>query len=517
MYDGPLRVVRALLVADLDIVSIHRSMKDVILAPDEAQFDSAVADVDAHELHALQQLDLARAAYSGDRTALDSLRQALIDWKPLRDRVITLVRAHDLENARLVTAGPGARYAADLFADADRVIAAADAQMQAFRQTASADARRLVEELSLLGVLAVLVGVAVAILNARNLAVPLTSLRSAMEALASGDDGTAIPALERGDEIGAMARSVRVFKANASEIVRLHAERTLLSETAAEERQKAMAALAGNFESSVRAVVDDVLKGASDMQETAQRLMNAAREMTEQALSVAASSGKTSANVQTVASAAEELSASVAEISRKVDHSVAITDRAVGRVEEAHKSLAGLAEAAQRIGDVVRLITDIASKTNLLALNATIEAARAGESGKGFAVVASEVKHLANQTARATEDITRQIDSIQASSSATVAAMDSVRETIGEMTQIAVDIADSVEQQGEAAKEIAANMHQAAMRTSDVSSTISEVTRTADETGKGAGRVLEAASALSGHGDALLTAVGGFVGTVQVG
>jgi methyl-accepting chemotaxis protein len=261
--------------------------------------------------------------------------------------------------------------------------------------------------------------------------------------------------------------------------------------------------------------VDDLLGAAGEMQGTANQLVVAAGRTAKQATSVAATSEQTSTNVQTVASATEELTASVSEIGRQVDYSVTIAGQAVGRVEEAHTTLAGLAVAAQRIGDVVRLITDIASRTNLLALNATIEAARAGESGKGFAVVASEVKNLAGQTARATEEITSQIDAIQASSLLAVTAMNSVRETIAEMNRIAAGISDSVEQQDSATQEIARNMQQAAIGTNDVSATISEVTRTADETGRGAGRVLEAAASLSRHGEALLAAVGSFLGAVR--
>ena len=226
------------------------------------------------------------------------------------------------------------------------------------------------------------------------------------------------------------------------------------------------------------------------MHSSAEAMTSTAEEASRQSTAVAAASEQASTNVQTVAAASEELSASIVEISRQVAQSASIAGRAVDEAAATNKSVQGLAEAAQKIGDVVKLINDIAGQTNLLALNATIEAARAGEAGKGFAVVASEVKSLANQTAKATEDIASQVDAIQSATNTPSRRSRASAKTIGEINEIATTIASAVEEQGAATKEISRNVQQAAPGTNDVSSNIAGVTQAAGETGQSAGQVL---------------------------
>jgi methyl-accepting chemotaxis protein len=230
---------------------------------------------------------------------------------------------------------------------------------------------------------------------------------------------------------------------------------------------------------------------------------------------MAKGSGEASRNVETVAAASEELSASIAEIGRQVAQAATITNRAVDEARKTDTTVQGLAEAAGKIGEIVKLINDIAGQTNLLALNATIEAARAGEAGKGFAVVASEVKNLATQTAKATEDISAQVNAVQSVTREAVEAIQLIGKTIGEVSSVATSIASAVEQQGAATQEIARNTQEAARRTQDVAGNVAGVTEGANATGRAADGVKSAAEALGQQSDRLRAQVDGFLSRIR--
>jgi methyl-accepting chemotaxis protein len=257
------------------------------------------------------------------------------------------------------------------------------------------------------------------------------------------------------------------------------------------------------FEANVKTVIGTVASAATELQSTAESMESIAKTTSERSAAVAAASEEASTNVQTVASAAEELSASISEISRQVSQSSKIAATAVETAKNADNRIQGLAQAAQKIGEVVELITSIADQTNLLALNATIEAARAGDAGKGFAVVAAEVKNLANQTAKATEEIGTQIGGIQSSTKEAVGAIGEISKIIGEISQTSSAIAAAVEEQGAATQEIARNVEQASKGTGEVASNVVEVTKAANETGQAAAQVLEAAGELSRQSEGL--------------
>ncbi len=349
----------------------------------------------------------------------------------------------------------------------------------------------------------------------RSISRPLGQLGSRMKALADGKLEGEIPGVGRGDEVGEMAATVQIFKDNAVRMRELEQSETETKTRAASERRTAMENLANDFERSVNGIVRTVSNAAAGMQSTAQSMTSTASDASARAATVGAASQTASSNVGTVASAAEELSGSVSEISRQVARSSEIASQAVGDAERTNATVQVLSTGAEKIGEVVKLIHSIAAQTNLLALNATIEAARAGESGRGFAVVASEVKALANQTAKATEEISGQVAAMQQSTSDAVSAINGITQTIAQMSEITNSISTSIEQQGEATREIARNIQQVAAGSNEINAHIGGVTSAAEATGKAASDVLSNARELDTQSGMLRSAVDGFLAKVR--
>lgn len=344
---------------------------------------------------------------------------------------------------------------------------------------------------------------------------PIRTLTEVMRNLSEGRLDHDVPYTKQGTEIGSMARKVEIFKKNAIDKKRMEMEQLALEEKSKEEKAKAMNELAGNFESSIGSVVTVVSAASSQMSSSAQSLSSTAEATSRQARAVSSAMSEASTNVQTVASATEELSLSVNEISRQVNEASAIASEAVQEAGLAHRQMDELSQASKKIGDVVKLISEIASQTNLLALNATIEAARAGDAGKGFAVVASEVKNLANQTAKATDDIQKQISDIQMATESAVGGIDRIGGTIERINTIQSSIAAAVEQQGSATKEISRNVQEAASRTLLVSNNIVDVSKALENTGTAATEMLSAAKGLSSQSEKLRTEVENFLMSVK--
>jgi methyl-accepting chemotaxis protein len=348
----------------------------------------------------------------------------------------------------------------------------------------------------------------------RRVAGPLVALRETTERLVQGDLSAAPLFANRQDEIGALAHALDAFREQAIAKVRIEGEQSAQRQ-AAEQRRVAVEGHIGGFESQVSAALAELDQASTQMNDTSATMLQIAERGASGVRDAEHASAEASNNVSGIAAATEELSASIAEIGRQVAQSTQVSLRAVEETQQTDETVRGLAESAGRIGDVVRLISDIAAQTNLLALNATIEAARAGEAGKGFAVVASEVKSLATQTAKATEEIGAQITQVRAVTQQAVNAIKQIRATIDEVNKVATTISASVEQQGAAMQEIARNTQLASDRTRDASLSVTVVSEGTSATMQSAEAVKAAAGSLGVQAAQLRKQVDGFMSRIR--
>ncbi len=348
----------------------------------------------------------------------------------------------------------------------------------------------------------------------RNILRRIANLQAVMKRLAEGDLEAEVIASRAQDEVADMGRSLEVFRESMINARTLSAEQEKDRAVKAERAGK-MERQIGTFEDTVRSALDTLIASANAMQSTAETMSVSADKSSALASAVASAAEETSVNVQTVSSGTEELSSSISEISRQVSNSTTVAGKAVTEAGETDSTMQGLADCASRISTVVDLIQTIASQTNLLALNATIEAARAGESGRGFAVVASEVKSLADQTAKATDEIRSQIVTMQNVATSAVGAIRHIGQTISEINEVTTAIAAAVEEQGAATREIARNIQHAASGTAEVSSNIVGVSQASSDAGSAASEVLTASAGLRREADTLRQEIDSFLAGIR--
>jgi methyl-accepting chemotaxis protein len=449
-----------------------------------------------------------------ERRLADAVARDWRDYQILSERTLGLSRKNDIESATQLYKGDEralfTKYQDGLRADIEFNARGADTEANHGAAVYALARMLIIAAVAGAGALCLLCGAMIVVTVSR----PISRMTEAMRRLADHDLAAQIEGVGQTNEIGHMAEAVQVFKDNMVRADALAAEREA-DQRLKDERAQRLDGLTQGFEAKASALVGILSSAATELNATAQSMSATAEETNAQSVAVAAASEQASANVQTVASATEQLVASIQEIGSQVTQSSKIAGDAVEEAKRTDSTVQALAASAQKIGDVVRLIQDIASQTNLLALNATIEAARAGEAGKGFAVVASEVKALANQTSRATDDIATQVGEVQDATQSAVGAIEAIRSKIGELSQIASMIASAVEEQGAATQEIARNVQQAARGTQEVSTNITAVKEAATQTGAAAEQVLGSSAQLSEEANQLSREVGDFLAGVK--
>ncbi|MDB5410500.1 MAG: mcp [Rhodospirillales bacterium] len=433
------------------------------------------------------------------------------DLVTTRDRIIKQLVSGEPVDVKVENWTP--RSVASLAPVLEIAVAALDAARERADGEQTAAQHALVLQLGLL-IAAVLLAVGSMVAVTRRVMTPLRRIKDAMLQVVAGDLTAEASFGVRHDEIGALAGALIAFKTAALEKARIEAEeKTRHAQAAA--RQQTVEGLIHEFETQMGAALGAFGTASDEMRSTSDRISSTVETSNQQVKTVVTAAAEASQNVQTVAAAAEELSVSSVQVSEQVARAASVAERAVGEARATDGTIQGLLGATNRIGEVVKLINDIAGQTNLLALNATIEAARAGDAGKGFAVVASEVKSLANQTAKATEDISAQIAAVQSVTKEAVEAIQRIGGTIGEVGDVANAIAAAVDQQGAATQEITRNTHQAAQRTAEVSDNMSGLSAGTDATGAAAHGVKGSAEGLATQAERLGGQVNDFLARIR--
>ncbi|SCA57394.1 Methyl-accepting chemotaxis protein [Candidatus Terasakiella magnetica] len=514
LYKHPFAVSTKVLQVKAGIIAMHRGMKDVALAKNDEGITAASKKVDLLEEEVLGYFNIINERFLGDKAKVNELKQAVIDWKVVRDEVIALMREGRRLEAAEITKGKGAKVVKKINNSIDYLTNFAFNKADGFMKKAGETRDTIKMQAIVLIVASIAIGIIIAWLITASIKKPIQALSQRMLSLKEGEKQSPIPGLERKDEIGAMAHNVEDFRKSLVDADTM-AQEDVKRQEEQQKRATTIENVANDFDLSVTQILESVGSAAVQMDGNAQSMTSTASRTSERAETVNSAAIQASSNVQTVAAASEELTGSINEIASQVTLSTDVANKAVAEADEAATEIDRLTQSSQRIGEVIKLINDIADQTNLLALNATIEAARAGDAGKGFAVVASEVKNLANQTAKATDEIGMQIRDVQSATQQAASSMDGVINIIREIQQISATIASAVEEQSSATLEIARNIDEASQGTTAVTSNISDVSNAANETGNASQEVLQAARTLGVHSDQLKNEIEQFISKVK--
>jgi methyl-accepting chemotaxis protein len=483
------------------LLTMRRHEKDFMLWRDEryaGEFKKAVVAFSA----VLMEMDLPYDVQEKLSLNLDKYSRDFVGWVAAAQQVMRsdadLTTTFQSLEPKVVAA----------IAEIDRLSGMADASERELREAMK---MRMVSAMAL----AALAMCMLSFLLGRAISQPISAMTAALTGLAAGDFNVALPGQSRRDEIGEMAGAARIFKDNMIETERLRAEQLADQQAQSIQRRDERLRLASGFQDAVGSIVDKVSSEATELEAAASTLTRTAEATLELSGVVSGASGEASSNIQSVAAATGEMTSSVEEIGRQVVHSRKIAQSAVEHARTTDARITALSQAAGRIGEVVQLITGIAEQTNLLALNATIEAARAGDAGRGFAVVAQEVKALAAQTAKATDEIGKQILGMQSATQESVDAIKEIGAVILQISDVSGVIAAAVEEQGAATREIARNVQMASDGAGRVGSAIADVHQGAADTGSASGQVLSSAQLLSNQASQLKLEVESFLASIR--
>ncbi len=483
------------------LLVMRRYEKDFMLWRDDKYADEFNKAVVAFSL-VLTEMDLPYEVQEKLSLNLDSYSHDFAGW-------VSAIRQITRSDSDLGNAFQGLEpKVVEAIGEIDRLSGLADASERTLRDTMKL---RMVSALAF----AALAMCVLSFLLGRAVSRPISAMTGALTTLASGDFHVALPGLERRDEIGKMAGAARIFKDNMIEAERLRAEQLADQQARSVQRRDERLRLASGFHDAVGSIVDKVSSEAAELEAAASTLTRTAEITLELSGVVAGASGEASGSIQSVAAATGQMTSSVEQIGRQVVESRKIAQVAVQHAKTTDARITALSQAAGRIGEVVQLITGIAEQTNLLALNATIEAARAGEAGRGFAVVAQEVKALAAQTAKATEEIGKQILGMQTATEESVEAIKEIGAVILQISDVSGMIAVAMEEQGIATREIARNVQTASDGAGRVGSAISDVHQGAADTGSASGQVLSSAQSLSSQANRLKLEVDSFLASIR--
>ena len=512
LYRHPFTVSDAVMKVQLNIVRIHRSMKDIASASDLGQLRGLKEQIAAYEQEVYDDFEVIEERFLGDEKMYKTPLQAFKEWKPIREEVIALIQEENRQAAYAITIGKGARHVEMMSAQIQALDEFAHNKAAEFMTDAQATADRTYEVTVAILISVFAIALAISLFITRSITAPLTEVSQVADQISLGDLEQEVSYRSK-DEIGVLANSFRelvgYIRGMAGAADRLAqgdmtvgvAPRSDADVLAVSFREMGMKLREVFFHLNTEA--DTLNQASQDLSTVSEQVAGNVAGMSANMNSVSAVAEESTVSINTVATSTEEMTATISEIARSSERARQVTGSAVQTVESAAQRVDDLGQAAQSIGKVIEVIVEISEQTKLLALNATIEAASAGDAGKGFAVVAGEVKELARQTGEATEEIRSSIESIQRSTQSTVGEMGQIREVIREVNEGVASIATAVEEQSVTTRDMAQNIGQAATASTSIAAEISSVNEASSQVSQAVDRVNSQAQSLAQMGQEL--------------